>query len=94
MNDDSPVWSVVFLVIVLIIWASLLFSGSCNISSPVARRLLAQEGVTDVLLGGHAYFSCGKDDTFSIRFSGTKNGMAVKGAICGGWYKEYTIRYE
>jgi opacity protein-like surface antigen len=67
---------------------------SCNVDSNDAYRLLTQEGVNSVKLTGYAFFGCSKGDDFSTKFTGVKNGVPVKGTICGGVFKNYTIRYE
>jgi hypothetical protein len=39
-------------------------------------------------------FLCGHGDLTSETFEGIKNGQPVKGVVCGGALKAYTIRYQ
>jgi hypothetical protein len=76
------------------VWFLLIICGACNVYGPDAERLLRQEGYTQVKVYGHAWFECGFADTFSSQFAAIKNGETVRGAVCGGWLKDYTVRYK
>lgn len=69
----------------------------CTVPEKDALRLMQQEGIKDPKFDGYAILGCGDKDDTNIKFSGQKNGVKVKGVICGslfGLAKNYTIRYE
>ncbi|PPB90511.1 hypothetical protein [Acinetobacter baumannii] len=77
--------SVVFL-------STLLFG--CSSSNDAVKALKAN-GFIDIQTHGHAFFNCSKDDTFATKFTAkNKDGQKVKGAVCSGWLKGATIRYD
>lgn len=96
MNDDAPFTFGGCLFVALIILVSLLCvpMGACNISDADATRTLQHEGVTNVQLHGYAWFECSRDDIFSVKFQGNKNGFPVEGALCSGGFKDITVRYK
>lgn len=63
-----------------------------------ATKALREAGLKPVSVGGYALFSCasGKDgDTFATKFTATNvNGQTVTGAVCSGWLKGKTIRFD
>ena len=66
----------------------------CSASNDAINALKAN-GFTDIQTDGHAFFACSKDDTFSTKFTAkNKDGQKVKGAVCSGWLKGATIRYD
>ena len=74
--------------------ASLLALSACSDANH-ARRVLEQNGYEVLEVGGHAFFSCGKDDTFATSFKAkSPNGSIVTGAVCSGWFKGATIRFD
>jgi len=93
MNDDSR-FSLIFYAAIGVLILLCIAAGACNVSDQECRRILYQEGVTGIQLSGHAWFACSEDDAFSTAFSGVRNGVRVKGAVCGGFLKNYTVRYE
>lgn len=60
-----------------------------------ARRIAEASGLTDVQTNGYAWFACGRDDSFATRFR-AKNpqGREVSGAVCSGWFKNGTVRFD
>lgn len=59
-----------------------------------AERAVESTGASDVKLGGWAWFSCGKDDTYAWKFDATNaKGEAVSGYACCGLLKGCTVRY-
>jgi hypothetical protein len=59
------------------------------------KRILQDEGYTNIELTGYDPWGCGEDDTYSTGFTATnKNGKKVKGVVCGGITKGYTIRMK
>jgi len=61
-----------------------------------ARRVLTQNGYTDVRITGYNWLSCGRDDTYHTGFiAKSPNGSTVEGTVCGGFFfKNSTIRFE
>jgi hypothetical protein len=61
-----------------------------------ARRVLEEQGYTDVRTGGYAFFSCSeKSDDYATSFQATSPaGHEVSGAVCKGFFKGSTIRFD
>lgn len=60
-----------------------------------ARRVLSQEGYTQVQLTGYRYWSCGRDDSFHTGFTAlSPNKQTVTGTVCSGWLKGHTTRLD
>lgn len=78
----------------LLIGLALVFLAGCS-SENDASKALKGAGYTEVRLTGHAWFSCGKDDTFATGFVAKgPTGLPVTGAVCSGWTKGSTIRTD
>lgn len=62
--------------------------------NPAAQRAAVEDfGFTDVRIGDYAWFGCSKDDTFASKWTGRNAaGVPVRGVVCGGWAKGYTVR--
>ena len=75
----------------------LLFGGSKACTRPNdARRVLEQQGFSNVEITGWRPFMAGKDDAVSTGFEATApNGERVTGAVTGGFiFKGATIRFD
>ena len=73
--------------------AALMLAGCTNVDKTV--EILTQAGYKNIQTTGYSCFACGKDDTFSTGFVATSpNGTQVKGTVCGGFMKGYTIRFN
>jgi uncharacterized lipoprotein YehR (DUF1307 family) len=59
-----------------------------------ARRVLENDGFTNIQLKGWSPFSCDQKDTFATGFEADKNGRHVKGVVCSGVLKGATIRFN
>jgi len=59
-----------------------------------ARKALLDDGVEPVDVGGYAWFTCGKGDVYATRFKGKRDGRPIEGAVCSGWFKGHTVRYD
>lgn len=71
---------------------SLLLIGCTN--EHEARRVLDNDGVTDVQMTGYKWFACGDHDFYHTGFSGKRNGKNIEGIVCSGLiFKASTIRY-
>lgn len=59
-----------------------------------ATRILKEQGYTNIVITGHGFWSCSKDDIFSTEFSAVSpTGITVKGVFCSGFTKGGTIRF-
>ncbi|MBL5927801.1 hypothetical protein [Enterobacter asburiae] len=61
-----------------------------------AVKVLSDNGFTNIKTGGYGWLSCSsEDDVYSTEFTATSpNGNSVKGAVCKGFFKGSTIRFE
>ena len=61
-----------------------------------AVKVLSDNGFTNIKTGGYAWMLCSsKDDAYATEFSATSPiGNSVKGAVCKGFWKGSTIRFE
>jgi hypothetical protein len=60
-----------------------------------AKRVLRQQGYSNVEITGWRPFSSGKDDSFSTGFSATApNGERVTGTVSSDWFKGSTVRLD
>jgi hypothetical protein len=59
------------------------------------KKLLEDQGYTEVVNTGHSFFCCDEKDTYSTGFKcKDKQGNVVKGCFCSSLTKGVTIRYE
>ena len=59
-----------------------------------ARRVLEENGYSNIKITGHAWFTCADSDDFSTGFEATApGGRHVTGAVCSGFFKGATIRF-
>jgi hypothetical protein len=67
---------------------------SCS-DPDTARRVLDENGYTDVEIGGYDAFGCAKDDDYTTTFAATSpGGRRVHGVVCSSlWSKGATIRF-
>lgn len=79
----------------LIAIACLVTLSACGVNADDGRSALEAQGITNVVIGGHAFFGCGEKDSFRSKFTGTGvNGKPVSGVLCGGFLKGITVRYN
>lgn len=58
-----------------------------------AKHILEDQGYSNIETTGHAWFGCGKDDTYSTGFNAKgPTGRNVSGVVCSGWLKGGTVR--
>lgn len=55
-------------------------------------RILTEEGYSNIRLHGYQTLGCGEGDYYSQTFTATKQDRPVKGVVCKGISKGYTIR--
>ncbi len=81
--------------IIFLAAATIAMLSGCTMGKERAERAVAASGMTDIQLGGHAWFACGKGDGLSRTFT-AKNakGGVVTGAVCGNWFKGATVRID
>jgi rhodanese-related sulfurtransferase len=59
------------------------------------KKILEQQGYTDVKNTGYNWFCCGKDDGYSTGFKAKdKAGNSVEGCFCSSVGKGVTVRFE
>lgn len=60
-----------------------------------AKRILIDQGYTDIQFTGYRPFSCGDEYTFQTGFK-AKNaiGRQVSGTVCSGWMKGASIKFD
>lgn len=86
-------WFVLFLIIVSLFGVT---SFLISLGSPSEKEFtdaLEKVGYTDVKITEEAFFGCDSGDFYRKKFEGTLNGKLVKGYVCKGALKGYTIRY-
>lgn len=60
-----------------------------------AVQTLTDAGYSNIKIGEYAWFSCGEDDLFRTSFEATgMTGRTVTGAVCNGFFKGATIRFN
>ena len=61
-----------------------------------AKRLLEDQGYSEVRITGYNWWACSDDDTFHTGFVGkTPAGRQAKGTVCAGlFFKGATIRFD
>lgn len=60
-----------------------------------AKKVLEDQGYTNVETTGYAWFDCGQDDAFATEFKALSPvGRPVEGAVCSGWFKGNTVRID
>lgn len=58
-------------------------------------KVLHQQGFTHINVQGRAWFSCSKDDVYQTSFTAiSPTGETVEGAVCSGWFKNKTVRFN
>jgi hypothetical protein len=83
-----------FMKKIMIVFA-MFFLFSCD-DKATARRVLENNGYTDIELTGYKAFCCGDDDGYSTGFRARgQNGKIVTGCVCSSMFqKGATIRFE
>lgn len=82
-------------IIAIAALAATLSLAGCGISPDQGAKTLAAMGMTDIKIGGYAWFGCSEDDTFRSNFTAIgQNGQPVSGVLCGGMFKGVTVRFD
>lgn len=55
---------------------------ACAVDGGIARRVLREEGYTEIVLGTYAWTGCPKDDLFRRQFHAQHGLSVVDGVIC------------
>jgi len=82
--------------IFLAAFACVALSACGEVDRTKATSLLQAQGLTDIRLTGYSAFfaGCSEDDSYNSGFEAKDvRGNYVKGVICGGNFKGYTVRY-
>lgn len=76
--------------------ATVLMAAVAGCTAPTkATKVLKDQGYTDIQITGYSWFMCSEQDTFSTGFRATApSGAVVTGAVCSGFFKGYTIRFN
>jgi len=84
--------SFIMLMILLFVLLHLI---ACSDSSGT-KRILEQQGYTNVETTGYSFFGCDKSDHVRTRFiAASPNGKTIEGTVCNGFlFKNYTIRFD
>ncbi len=90
----SDIQNLITGVIVAAIMGLCAISGSCDLDPGAARRMLGQEGVSDIRLDGFDPFACSRGELTNQKFSGVKNGSRVSGYVCGDGSGAMTVHYK
>lgn len=61
-----------------------------------ARKVLEDNGYTNIEFTGYKYFACAKDDSLHTGFTATSsNNRKIEGTVCSSiFFKNATIRFE
>ena len=74
-----------------------LMTTSCTSSNDFkkGKEQLEQQGYTNIVNTGHAWFCCDDKERYSTGFScKDKNGNTVEGCFCSNFFKGITIRFN
>ncbi|MBB3411251.1 hypothetical protein FHT87_005204 [Rhizobium sp. BK316] len=79
----------------LVAIACLSVLAGCGVDHTKAKRILEGQGLSDVVIGGYSWFGCGKEDTYRSSFTAKDaKGHDIRGVVCGGVLKGYTVRFD
>jgi len=73
----------------------LLLCTSCAPSEVFTKseQTIADQGYSQIQYEGWAWFSCGEEDQFALKYSAiARSGRPVILAVCSGWFKGVTLR--
>lgn len=93
MKFISKIFS--FIVISFVLFVAFIFGIRGCTDEETARRVLENNGYKNVEITGYRYFMRSDTDMFSTGFVATSpNGSRVSGAVCSGYFKGATIRFD
>lgn len=79
--------------ILLALCIVMIFSGCTDKEN--AKRVLANDGFTNITITGYSIFGCSKDDFQRTGFIAKKGNKTVEGTVCSGLlFKNSTIRFK
>jgi hypothetical protein len=59
-----------------------------------STEALRKSGFSEIEIGDHAFFRCGRSDVSSLYFTANNpRGDKVDGTVCCGWFKSCTVRF-
>lgn len=96
MDDSSNNGASIILAVAFgLLYVILLATGSCDIAPDKANSVLRRDGVSQIVLKGHAYAKCARSEAISTEFEGVKGGEKVSGCVCGVFTGgPFVIRYN
>ena len=72
--------------------SAIMFSGCTD--KVEAKRVLKQQGYTNIDFTGYSWMGCSKDDAYHTGFIAVLNGRRIEGTVCSGLlFKGSTIRF-
>lgn len=81
-------------IITIPLIAGLMILSACS-DADNAKRVLSDQGFTEIQTTGYAFFGCSKGDNFHTGFiAKSPVGNTVSGVFCSGWFKGGTIRFN
>ena len=93
-SEDRSALTKGLLILAGIVLYLVLMPVACT-SPSTAQRTLEENGYTHVQLTGYRWFVCDSHDAFSTGFTAiSPAGKPVSGAVCAGWFKGNTIRFD
>ena len=98
MRKYSPKHTLLELLLLLAVVAAIFIPISIGLGMwdrpSDSETALHSAGFSEVVVGDHAYFECGRGDVSSLAFTATNpNGDRVSGTVCCGWFKGCTVRF-
>lgn len=84
-----------FVAVAVVLLVGVALMGMCGTKPDTTRRVLEAQGFTRVEPGGYAWLDCSEKDVFRTRFTAqSPAGVQVTGAVCSGWFKNNTVRFD
>lgn len=85
----------IFLGGTLLIVVLILIEPAACVDDAGTRRVLTQQGYTNIHITGFRWFGRSRGDVYSTGFEATSpNGNFISGYVTSGWWKGYTIRFN
>lgn len=87
--------SKILVISILILLIGLIIYVNPFVDKDTCRRVLSQQGYTQIKITGYRFFMAGQDETTSTGFTAkSPSGQYVSGAVTSGPFKGNTIRLD
>jgi len=94
-NGEKIMTIIVTIITVMIFAFILLFAPVACTDEETTRRVLSQQGYTDIRITGFRFFGGGEGDMYKTGFEAiSPTGHAVTGVVTNGWTKGATVRFD